>query len=231
MDIEICVESFDEAKLAAQFVVKRIELCSGLDIGGLTPSTGLIRECTNLSPEVHVLIRPRGGDFCYNAQEIMIMEHDITVSKECGAKGVVIGVLSDNGILNIAANAQLIRLAKSLDLEVTFHRAFDLTQDPIQVVERLIELGFDRLLTSGQKLTAIEGNDLIQKLVKHVDGKIQIMAGSGVAKENVNQLLASGVDAIHFSSRKKLKVTPLNMGSQYVPDLEKIAAILNQIKS
>ncbi len=229
MDVEVCIESIEEAKLAAKYKAKRVELCSGLDLGGITPSANLIETIVEFAPEVHVLVRPRGGDFCYNSEEINLIKRDIKLAKKLGAFGVVIGVLNRSNEFDFDLNKELVEFAKSNNLEVTFHRAFDLVPNPENTIYQLIELGIDRLLTSGQQRSAVEGVELIRKLSMIAKDKIQIMAGGGVNQNNIQSLLESCVDAVHFSSRKKVKEMELNMGSQYIPDEEKIAAIMNMI--
>lgn len=231
MDIEICIESVAEAKMAAKHGAKRVELCSGLDVGGLTPSLGLISECAALEElEVHVLLRPRSGNFEYTEDELQVMEKDIRMARKYGAKGVVFGVLID-GMVNIDANRRLQDLAELLELETTFHRAFDIVKDPLLAFKKIIGLGFDRILTSGQQRTAIQGVGLITELVEVSNKKIQIMAGSGVGASNAKQLAEVGIDAIHFSSRKEGAEETLGMGSTYQPDPSKIEAVLGALRT
>lgn len=226
IELEACVESFAEAEIASQHQIKRIELCSGLDVGGLTPGVGLIEKCVELPGiETHVLIRPRQGDFNYSSEELEIMKVDIKCSAISGAKGVVFGILKADKTLNVASNKDLLDLSKSLGLETTFHRAFDVCENPYQVLDQLIELGFDRLLTSGQAETAIGGIELIRDLVSQARGKIQIMAGSGVNPGNVGKLAKAYVDSLHFSIRKPGRQEGLGMGVLYEPDVEKLVGI------
>jgi copper homeostasis protein len=232
MEIEICIDRLEQARAALKFGAKRVELCSALDLGGLTPSFGLTRQCADLGGlEVHVMIRTHGGGFIYSIEDIEIMKFDMESLHKAGATGVVFGVLNKNRFLNIEHNRQLFMHAKSLGLEVTFHRAFDFVENPQESLEKLIEIGFDRLLTSGQKSTAIEGIDLIRNLVEQSNGRIEIMAGSGVNSDNVKKLQAIGIDAIHFTARKPIKVTDMNMGQDYIVDIEKLISIGNQIRN
>lgn len=231
MDIEICIESVAEARLAAKHGAKRVELCSALDVGGLTPSLGLISACSAIDEiEVHVLIRPRSGGFEYTQVELDVIEQDIRMARKYGAKGVVFGVLN-NEMVDVVVNGKLSTLAESIELETTFHRAFDVVNDPMLEMEKIIDLGFDRILTSGQKRSAIEGVDLIGNLVEKAKGRIQIMAGSGVSATNALQLAKTGVDAIHFSSRKAGREEKLGMGTSYQPDAEKIEATLKALST
>ncbi len=231
VELEACVESYSEAEVASQHQLKRIELCSGLDVGGLTPSAGLIEKCAVLPGiETHVLIRPRPGDFQYNAEELTIMKRDIELAAKCGAQGVVFGILDGKVSLNKDANKELLQFSKSFGLEVIFHRAFDVCKEAQKVLDQLIELGFDRLLTSGQAKTAIEGIEVIQNLVSQAKGKIQVMAGSGVNSKNAKELVEVGLDSLHFSIRKSLKQEGLGMGNSYRPDVEKLINIKSVIK-
>lgn len=232
MDIELCVGSFEEALLAQQFKLKRIELCSSLELGGLTPSLGLIRQCAQIPDiETHVMIRPRAGDFVYSESEIGIMVSDIRAAAESGALGVVFGALTNENQLDLTSLSDLTKEARANGLEITFHRAFDLTSDPINAMKSLIELQFDRILTSGQKPNAVEGIDLIRKLSEHSKGLIQLMAGSGVNAENVKLLSRSGVDAIHFTARKIVpSINDMDMGDRYEPDPKKVVSILAKLQ-
>ena len=232
MDVEVCIESLAEAKLAVQFGAKRVEVCSALDLGGLTPSAGLIQQCSEISQiEVHILIRPRSGHFAYSKEELSTMKADIERAAQYGVKGVVFGILTLENEIDLNSNIELLELAKLLQMEATFHRAFDLANNPTKSLSDLINLGFDRLLTSGQKPTAVEGISLISDLVEKAGNRIEIMAGSGVNGSNVQELVKTGIDAIHFSSRKKQAESPLSMGTASAPDSEKIAEIMKQLKS
>ncbi|MEP1096885.1 MAG: copper homeostasis protein CutC [Cyclobacteriaceae bacterium] len=231
LELEACVESLEEAKVASIHKLKRVELCSALDVGGLTPSMGLIEACASLPfVETHVLIRPRPGNFAYSSSELELMKRDIEMSAEKGAKGVVLGVLEKSGMLNLKANQELLQISKSFGMEATFHRAFDVVEDPESVLDQLIELDFDRLLTSGQARTAIDGIEVIKGLVQQGDGKIQIMAGSGVNAGNAGELIQTGVDALHFSIRKPIRQEKLGMGTTYEPDARKLIGIQSMLK-
>ncbi len=230
LDLEVCVESLAEAEVASKAKVKRIELCSGLEVGGLTPSLGLIEKCSQLdSVETHVLIRPRSGDFFYSDGELSIMKADIEMSAKMQAQGVVFGALQDDRVLNERANNELVQLSKSLGLETTFHRAFDVAADPEKVLNQLIKLGFDRLLTSGQAASAIDGVKTIKQLVDVAKGRIQIMAGGGVSPDNAKELVNAGIRALHFSIRKPVQRESYQMGSTYAPDIEKLIGIGSSI--
>ncbi len=227
MQLEVCLDTIEEAIAAHEAVVDRLEVCSALAVGGLTPSLGLVQACVALNgPEVHVMIRPRSGGFCYRTAEFKIMQHNLKLAGDAGAKGVVFGVLTESQLIDLPQNETLLNTAKGLGLECTFHRAFDLLEDTQQGLTQLINLGFDRLLTSGLQPFAIQGLSTIRQLVLRAEGRIQIMAGSGVNPQNASLLLGTGVDALHFSARRVVEdPSGLGMGSESVPNQEKIFAI------
>lgn len=199
--IEVCVESLFSALEAEAGGASRLELCDCLLVGGTTPSFGLqqtVLERTNLP--VHVLIRPRAGDFCYDDNELLVMERDIVAAKQLGAAGVVFGVLSPEGSINKRALSHLVALARPMC--TTFHRAFDLAACPTDAIEDVIDIGMENLLTSGQETTAIDGKGLIAELIKQAAGRINIMPGGGIDEKNVAELVAStGALYIHMSAR------------------------------
>lgn len=231
MIFEICTDTVEGMLAAKKYGVQRIELCSGLSVGGLTPSVGLVQQCTMISAvEVHVMIRHKEGGFGYSKSDIEIMKTDIITAKKAGASGVVFGVLNEKNEIS-KLNEALVHTAKSMDLEVTFHRAFDFVPDPNKAIEQLIELDFNRLLTSGLQPTAEEGLALISDLQTSYGSSIQIMAGSGVTALNAVKIAASGVNNLHFTARKSLnKKTALSMGEQMFVDEEKIKNIVNQFQ-
>lgn len=154
--------------------------------------------CEEINTEVHVMIRPRGGDFLYTIDEVQVMVEDIKMAKQCGAHGVVLGVLDSSAHVNISQVSKLVKVAKPM--KITFHRAFDATLDPFQSLEDIINCGIDRILTSGQKQKATEGVKLIAQLVEKAQGRIHIMAGSGVNSTNVRQLIEdTGIKEVHLS--------------------------------
>jgi copper homeostasis protein len=232
MEIEVCVERLATAIAADQLGADRIELCSALEVGGLTPSYGIIQSCVeNCRLEVYVMIRPHGGNFVYDEIALNVMLKDIEAVKAAGAHGVVFGCLTNENEIDYTANRILMDRAKSLDLGTTFHRAFDFCTDVKKSLDRLIEMGFDRLLTSGQKEKAIEGVDLIEQMVKQAKGQIQIMAGSGINTNNASIIASRGIPALHFTARKQLdEVIDLNMGSNYIEDKNKITQIVHLVK-
>ena len=200
MDIEVCAYSLESCLNARQAGAARVELCGGLGEGGTTPSAGLVevvREKVQI--DLYVMIRPRGGDFVYEESEMEIMRRDIDVAKKLGANGVVLGVLLPSGEVDVPRTRALVQHARPLG--VNFHRAFDLTPDPLAALEAVIEAGCERILTSGQKTTAPQGTLLLSKLAKQANGRIEIMAGGGVSAENALALAATGVGALHLTGK------------------------------
>ena len=232
MIFEFCIDTVEGAIAAKQLGVKRVELCSALNIGGLTPSYGLIQQCAQQGVEVHVMIRHIAGGFVYSEEDVLIMEHDIKMAKEAGAAGVVFGCLTPENTLDMNSTINLIETARNLNLEVTFHRAFDMVKNSAAALISLINLGVNRVLTSGQKDKAIDGIDTISQLVKQADGKIEIMAGSGINHSNAIALSATGIDALHFTIYQSNNETEsLGMGNRSIIDKEKITSILNLFKA
>lgn len=230
MKLEACIETIQEAKAAANHGLNRVEICAALDLGGLTPPSSLIQACAPIV-DTHVMIRPRGGDFVYTRDEIKLMKTDIQVAAEFGAAGVVFGCLTGTNALDIAANKKLLEVAKKEGLTTTFHRAFDFVFDMPEALDQLIELGFKRVLTSGGQTSAVNGLNQIMKRITQAEGRIEIMAGSGVNAANIKTIKAAGVDAAHFSIRKKQnRMVSLNMGAQYEVDEEKILNIRKALK-
>jgi copper homeostasis protein len=215
---EVCVDSVDSAVTSQSAGADRIELCAGLLEGGTTPSSGLIAEVRqNVSIKLHVMIRPRPGDFCYESDEIRVMERDISVAKDLGADGVVLGILDPRGNVNARVTAGLTALARPM--KVTFHRAIDMSRDPRKSLQALIDLGVDYVLTSGARQTAIEGAPGIVRLVSAARDRIGIIAASGIRAGNVRRLIAkTSVRAIHvglrdaFPSPMKYRNRKISMG-------------------
>lgn len=196
LKIEVCVDSVESALGAQAGGADRVELCDNLLEGGTTPSAGAIAIArANLAIKLQVIIRPRGGDFCYSDIEFDIMRHDIAVAKELGADGVVIGILTPDGDVDKARTAELIALARPMS--VTFHRAFDMTRDPYAALEDLVALGVDRILTSGQEPSVIEGLDLIAELVGRAGDRVIIMPGGGTERNVAKVVARSGVREVH----------------------------------
>ncbi|SKC15997.1 copper homeostasis protein CutC [Dyadobacter psychrophilus] len=200
MTIEVCAYSLESCINAQAGGAGRIELCGGLGEGGTTPSAGLIEVVRqHIDIDLFVMIRPRGGDFVYDVFEEEIMRKDIDLAKKLGANGVVLGILTSDGQVDVLRTKALVDYAKPM--KVTFHRAFDLTPDPIKALKAVIETGAERILTSGQKPTAVEGIALLEQLAKEAGDSIEIMAGAGVNHDNAAQLAAAGVHALHLTAK------------------------------
>ncbi len=200
--LEACVDSVAGAVAAQTGGARRVELCAALSEGGLTPSAATI-EITRRRIEIglNVMIRPRGGDFCYSDLEFEVMLGDVAVAKSLGADGVVFGILTHDGEIDAARAAAFIAAARPLS--VTFHRAFDMVADPQTALHCLLTLGVDRLLTSGLEATAYEGAEVIAELVDLAAGRIAIMAGGGVNERNVARIVRmTGVREVHMSARR-----------------------------
>jgi copper homeostasis protein len=186
--IEACVDSVESALAAESGGADRIELCDALVEGGLTPSAGKIALCRErLKIPIVVLIRPRSGDFLYSEGEVELMVRDIYVAKELGAAGVAIGALRPDGRIDQGWMTTMIAAARPM--QVVFHRAFDGTPDPLEALETLKALGVDRVLTSGQAATALEGAAILDRLVTAAQGRVAILAGGGVNEENALPLV------------------------------------------
>lgn len=203
--IEIATSDFATTQSAVNGGADRIELCANLAEGGTTPSYGTIKQCReSFSVSLYPIIRPRGGDFLYTDDEFEIMLHDVKLCKQLGCDGMVIGLLNKDGTIDIKRTSVLIETAYPLG--VTFHRAFDRCKDPFTALEQLIEIGCERILTSGQKPSVIDGVDLVAELNKKAADRIIIMPGSGVRKENIKMLAAkTGCTEFHSSLRGKEK--------------------------
>lgn len=201
MQIEICTDSVESALAAHAGQAVRVELCSALSEGGLTPSSGLIRKVRDTVPiQLFVMIRPRGGNFIYSESEYSVMQHDIANAKDLGCDGVVLGILTPGGDVDLERTRSLVELARPMG--VTFHRAFDKARDLESALEEVISSGADRILTSGGTSSAYAGAQTLARLQTLARGRIQLMAGGGVRKENVSEILRiSRVHAVHSSLR------------------------------
>ncbi len=195
--IEVCIDSVASAIAAERGGAARVELCSDLLEGGITPSAGLIATTrSNLSIGLHPIIRPRAGDFCYSEQEIQIMRRDIEIAKDLGADGVVLGILDPEGNVDVERTRDLVEFARPLS--VTFHRAFDMSSDLARALESVCRTGANRILTSGGQQTCLEGIDAIASLVRSAQGRIEIMAGGGIGHRDAQIIIDhTGVREIH----------------------------------
>ena len=198
MILEVCANSYESAINAEKGGAHRIELCENLSVGGLTPNFELAKKVINeLNIPVFILIRPRGGNFIYSNEEFEQIKKDIILFKKIGCKGIVSGILTKNKKLDINKTKELIKLSRPL--EFTFHRAFDEVLNPINVLHQLIKLRADRILTSGQKKTAIDGIELIKKLINISNNNIKIMPGSGINSTNILEINKLNINEIHGS--------------------------------
>jgi len=207
VSLEVCANSVTSALAAQEGGAVRVELCENLKEGGTTPSPGQILQARSLLHiKLYVLIRPRGGDFLYTDLEYKIMLSDIRYCIEAGCDGIVIGMLNADGNIDKERCLEMVRLAKQWGLGVTFHRAFDMCADQLLALEDIIEMGCERILTSGGKTTAIEGATAINKLVEKAAGRLSIMPGSGVSEANVADIVHfTGVTEVHSSARIQIQ--------------------------
>ncbi len=198
--LEVCCYNLESALNAQSAGADRIELCADRHQGGTTPSYGILEVTRKqLQIPLFAMIRPRGGDFLYSRSEVEIMLHDIQMCKELGVNGVVLGALTAEGQIDVALIKELVK--RSAPMEVTFHRAFDLTSDPMKSLEQLIDIGVHRVLTSGQQFTAFQGINFIKSLVEQAAGRIIILPGAGINEENVVDLLRqTGANEFHVSA-------------------------------
>lgn len=198
--IEICVEGIDGFIAAQAAGADRVELCASLLEGGLTPSIGTVRAALALATiPVHVIVRPRGGDFLYSEAEFVSMLEDVRLLKEAGAAGVVFGCLTPDGRIDEDRMSQLVGAATPM--AVTCHRAFDMTRDPVEAIEALVRCAVDRVLTSGQRDTAMDGLDTLKETVRAARGRIKIMACGALDATNIDIVLSqSGADELHFAA-------------------------------
>lgn len=224
LQIEICAPGRLSAENAKAAGADRIELCENLQIGGTTPKMEDVRYCVEqLRLRTHVLIRPRGGDFCYSNVECQQILNDIVRCAEAGAHCVVVGFLDEYGRVWTERVKQAVKVANGM--EVTFHRAFDRVADPFRALEEIIDCGCHRILTSGCKPTAEEGIPLLRELVTRADGRIKILAGSGVTPENAARIVAeTGVTEIHGSCKR------LDCNGVAITDTETVKQLISNLK-
>jgi len=186
--IEVCLDSVDSAVAAQKGGAQRVELCDNLFEGGTTPSIGAVKMARKeISIGLNVIIRPRGGDFCYTPLEFEVMKEDVLACKAAGVDGVVIGCLNPDGTVDKEKTQELIALAQPMS--VTFHRAFDMVTDPWVALEEIIEMGCDRILTSGLEATVPEGMEMLAKLVEKAGDRIIIMPGNGITERNFDKVI------------------------------------------
>jgi len=207
--LEVCVDSIESAIASDRGGADRIELCSCLAEGGVTPSPGVIATVLDqVALGVFVMIRPRTGDFCYSSAEFRAMEQDILAAKQQGADGVVFGIVLEDGRIDVARTQRLIEIARPL--KVTFHRAFDASRDLSEALEDLVRAGVDRVLTSGGEQNVDLGRSKIADLNRQAGGRIVVMPGGGITEKNVRQLLSeTGAREIHASLRTAVP-SPMN---------------------
>ena len=220
--LEVCCSNIESVRAAKEAGADRIELCTALETGGVTPSIGLIREAVNVFGKgVFVLIRERAGDFVYSPAELKVMKDDIRAAVKAGVSGVVIGALTPENEIDLEGLKFMMEAAEGVD--VTFHRAFDETADPLKALESVIEAGCHRILTSGHAPTAPEGLSLLKELNDKAADRIIILAGSGVTSENAATILnESGCREIHGSAKEKYHGT-------FKSEVEEIRKIKNAI--
>jgi len=241
--LEVCANSIDSALAAQDGGAERVELCGNLNEGGTTPSHGdilLARKLLHI--KLYVLIRPRPGDFLYNDLEYNIMFADVSYCIEAGCDGIVIGMLNADGTVDKERCLKLVDKARQMGVGVTFHRAFDMCADMEQALEDIIEIGCERILTSGGKSTAMEGVRMLSGLVKRADGRIIIMPGSGINENNVADMIRfTGAKEIHSSARVRVQSKMIykndhilmgdSYGDEYAHDLTDAGRVKSIIKN
>lgn len=207
LQMEICIDSLESAKNAIAGGATRLEVCAALSEGGLTPSPGLIRQIKNFAKTpIRAMIRIRKGNFVYSRDEVDAMLHDLEILKAHQVDGFVFGALTSDGQVDCDVCSKIVSAARPLP--VTFHRAFDETLDPLSSMDVIIRLGFDKILTSGQKDTALEGLDLLKHLVEKAADEITIMPGAGITCSNISRVKECGAREFHASARTKVYVGP-----------------------
>ncbi len=195
--VEICVDTPDGLQIAIAAGADRIELCSALALGGLTPSAGMIQAASAIPVPALAMVRPRAGDFVWSPAECRAMRDDIRATRNAGLAGVVLGASCPDGTLDTDTLATL--LSEAAGLATTLHRCFDLTPDPFAALEQAVTLGFDRILTSGQASSALQGLNLITRLHAQASGRIIILPGGGIAPANARRFFATGLREVHAS--------------------------------
>ena len=240
--IEVCIDNIESLHYAQQGGATRIELCSSLALGGLTPSAGLMQAAARYATvPVYAMIRPRQGDFLFSGQDTEIMLADIHAARQAGLQGVVVGILDHQGQVDTDTLRELVKQAGSLG--VTFHRAIDLCPAPFDALEHIMAAGCERVLTSGQQSNALAGAGMIKRMVDYCGSRLSIMAGAGVTAGNVAEIIdKTGVREVHLSgktvrpSKMTAYASKARMGSAEVDDFsipvtstEKIAAVAHAL--
>jgi copper homeostasis protein len=240
--LEVCANSVESALAAQEGGAVRVELCDNMAAGGTTPSPGQITVARKLlNIKLYVIIRPRGADFLYSDVEFDSMVTDVRYCIDAGCDGIVIGMLNADGTVDKERCGKLVQMAKQAGLGVTFHRAFDMCVDQYQALEDIIDLGIERILTSGGRSTALEGSRAIADLVKKAAGRISIMAGSGITEINVADLVMfTGVSEIHGTLQARVKsqmkylndhiVMGNNFGDEYSVDVTSVDRVKETLK-
>lgn len=225
-ELEVCIDNVESLSLAIEGGATRIELCSSLALGGLTPSLGMMKYSGQISTvPIYAMIRPRQGDFLYQAQEIAVMLDDIDAAAEANLQGVVLGTLTAEGDIDSLSMEKLVNRAQQHGLGVTFHRAIDQCRDFRQAIAQLIDLGCERILTSGQAQCAEQGIEVLSEMVRLAKGKICIMAGAGLNADNVATIIQrTGVQEVHLSGKTsrpslmQLTAREAKMGASHLDD-------------
>ncbi len=226
MQLEVCIDNLESLEYAELGGATRIELCSSLALGGLTPSLGFMKLAANSTQlPIYAMIRPRQGDFLYSKQEIESMLMDIEAAAEANLQGVVFGILSADGKMDIDATKQLIAKAKELNLGTTFHRAIDQCKNPLEAIKQLSDIGCERVLSSGLANQAPEGVDVLRQMVEVANGQLAIMAGAGVNAENIRHIhQQTKIEEFHMSGKSARQ-----SAMEYISSQAQMGLILSMI--
>lgn len=226
---ELCTDGSYDLSTLKGYGINRIELCSALSEGGLSPTRSLVQKVkSQFDGDIFCMVRPRSGGFNYSDLEIEQMKNEMKELGSLEIKGVVFGILNGFNEINHKANSDLMNLCKELNLQATFHRAFDMTESPMNAFDHLEGIGFDYLLSSGGKSKALDGIHLLDAINQRKTN-LKIIAGSGVNSDNVDHFIELGLDGVHFTGSKEIKELDFGFGSEYVLNKEKILSIMNVI--